>query len=368
MKPKHPYRRQVVLFVLLSVLALTQLGWWIVFQLGEGSRTGRQQREIWEQQINIAQHWAVQQGLDRTAFRDWLAAAFPDLHLRDDGHVAATEEAVARLDRLSGKRMRMFVSEGLFFTLLMAAGVAYVFWTLRREIDVERRHAVFLLATSHELKTPITSLRLYLDTLQNRELPPPQRAELFVTMQQDVERLTDQIDRLLQTQSMLDRRRRPALENTDLAEETAVAVDQMRGLFARSGFDLRVRLEAGLKAMTEPQRWQLVVKNLLENAFKYSPNGGVIEIVLARQRDHVRLTVTDEGIGLERNQLERIFEQFYRVGSEDTRKTRGTGLGLFLVRRIVESFGGRISAASRGLNFGSTFSVEIPLIREHSGE
>lgn len=364
MKPRHPYRRQIVLFVLLSVLAIAQLAWWIVFQVGEGARTGRQQRAIWDQQINIARHWATQHALDPAAFQDWLRTAFPDLYLNDAGRVTVTAEAVARLDRISGRRMRMFVSEGLFFTLLMAAGVAYVFWTLRREIDVERRHAVFLLATSHELKTPITSLRLYLDTLQNRDLPPPQRAELLTTMQRDVERLTGQIDRLLQTQSLLDRRRKPALEITDVTEETAVAVEYVRGRFDLSGFDLRVRLQPGVKALTEPQRWQLVVTNLLENAFKYSPGGGTIDVMLDTHREHARLTVTDQGIGLERSQLERIFEQFYRVGSEDTRRTRGTGLGLFLVRRIVESFGGRCRAASRGLGQGAAFEVEIPLIRE----
>ena len=364
MKVKRSFPRHFLIFLLLSAFGIAQLCWWVIFQVGEGGRVSREQNQVWQQQMAMARQWAAQAHPAPEQFRAWLSA-FPDLQVAANGTgVEVSRTAIARLDHLARGRMRMFIFEGAFFSLLVGAGVIYIYWTLRREVEFERRQAMFLSATSHELRTPITSLRLYLDTLRERELPPEQKAEAMATMQGDLERLSDLINRLLQAQAVTNPTLKPVLQRTDLAEETRFAIEHVQSLFNHGGCELRVSLESGLFAMTEPDRWQTIAKNLLENAHKYSPQGGKVEIELTRAGNRARLTVKDSGIGLSRTDIERVFERFYRVENEDTRRTRGTGLGLYLVRRIAESFGGHAHASSAGLGKGTTITVEIPLARE----
>jgi signal transduction histidine kinase len=364
MKVKRSFPRHFIIFLLLSAFGIAQLVWWVIFQVGEGSRVSREQNRIWQQQMAMAKQWAAQFHPAPEQYRAWLSA-FPDLQMASNGQdVEVRAAAIARLDHLARGRVRMFIFEGAFFSLLVGAGVIYIYWTLRKEVEFEKRQAMFLSATSHELRTPITSLRLYLDTLRERELPPQQKAEVMDTMQGDIGRLNDLIDRLLQAQAITNPTLKPSLQRTDLAEETELAIEHVLPLFNHGGYDLRVNLQPGLIAMTEPNRWQTIVKNLLENAHKYSPQGGVVEVELTRLGNRATLSVRDHGIGLARGDMERIFERFYRVENEDTRRTRGTGLGLYLVRRIAESFGGHAHAASQGLGKGTTLTVDIPLAKE----
>jgi len=203
-----------------------------------------------------------------------------------------------------------------------------------------------------------------MDTLHDRQLTPAQREETFEVMRSDLQRLSDLIDRLLQAQVLMDEHRTLKLELTDLAEETRIAADLLRGAFIHHGIQLDDETEPNLRAMTEPEKWQLLVKNLLDNALKYSQDRGKVSIRLRRNGTYALLIVTDQGIGIEKKELEKIFERFYRIGREETRSTRGTGLGLFLVKRIAESFGGRAWAHSEGIGTGAEFSVEIPLAKE----
>jgi signal transduction histidine kinase len=361
MPSSRPSHKHFVLFLILTVFGFAQLGWWVIFQVREGSRLRAQQTAVWDQQIDTARKWASINRVPAGELRAWLKI-FPDLEISPDGSaVIVTESARRRLELEAGKRVRMFISEGAFFTLLVAAAAAYVYWTLHREMNFERRQSMFLSATSHELRTPLTSLKLYLDTIKDRDPPPAQRAEIVSTMQNDVERLNHLIEQLLQAQSIMNHARKPLLVPTDLAEETRRALDQMSGLFTVAGFHLHVEAAEDLWARTEPLRWQILVKNLLENSYKYSPRGGSVELSLRKNARMARLTVTDHGIGIAKHDLNRIFDRFYRVENEDTRRTQGTGLGLYLVRSIAESFGGTARAESLGLGKGATFIVEIPL-------
>jgi signal transduction histidine kinase len=358
-----PFRRHFILYLILSTLFLTLLVWWIYYQVREGARVTAQQEEIWAREIVTARHWLQDHFIDCDEFRAWLAEAYPDLELTDIGAVSVKEASRVALKRSADKRVRMFASEGSVLILLLIAGVTYVYWALRKEILLERRQSTFLSATSHELKTPITSLRLYLDTLRDRKLSEEKQREVFAIMQQDIERLTNLIDQLLQAQAVI-RKRRFVSERIDLTEETEAALAHDRTHYERLGFELRAKLESGLLALADRMQWQLIVKNLVENAVKYSGEARIVEIKLHRAGPLARLQVTDFGIGMEKQELKRVFDQFYRIGSEDTRSTPGTGLGLFLVRAIADSFKGRAFADSPGLGRGSVFTVDIPLIKD----
>jgi signal transduction histidine kinase len=363
-KPRWPFRRHFVLFLALSAFAFAQLAWWVVFQVEEGARENRIQRSVWAQQIETARVILNSSGKSHEDFRAWLAASFPDLALGPSGVIIVNEAAQARLDRTAHARVRMFAWEGSFFILILLVGVGYMYWTMQREIVFERSQTVFLAATSHELKTPITSLRLYLETLMDRDPPPAQRAEMLATMQKDLERLTDLIDRLLQTQAIAAHRQNPILRPTNLTEETRAVLEQLTGIFDLKGFQLEVALDRDISALADPERWQVVVRNLLDNAFKYSPDGGTVAIRLTRTDSRARLVVTDSGIGFSKAESDRLFDRFYRAGNEDTPRASGTGLGLYLVHGIVESFSGKVSAHSPGPGKGATFTVELPLTAE----
>ncbi len=359
-RPQLPFRRHFVVFIFISIFAVAQLTWWSVFQFKEGRRLLETQDGYWNQQIVVAY---VQRTSMETGYEEWLAKTFPDLEVAANGSIQVKPQAHAEKEQFVHSRTRMFISEGAFFGFIVLIGVLYMLRTLREEIDIEHRQSVFLAATSHELKTPLTSLRMYVDTLNAREFPPAKRAEILETMSVDLDRLNDLIDRLLQAQRVLTPGSEPPMERIDISEETVRAASELSHRIEFAGrHRLNVDTEYGLMAMADPRRWQLVVKNLVDNAVKYSPSGGMIDVFLVRRDKKIELTVSDEGQGFEAGEAARIFERFYRIGDEDTRTTQGVGLGLYLVREIVHSMGGTVAARSQGQGKGSQFIVTIPAL------
>lgn len=348
------------MFTLISIFAVAQLTWWSVFQYQEGQRLLETQDGYWNQQIVVAY---VQRSSMETGFEEWLAETFPDLEVAASGSIQVKQQAHDEKEQFVDSRTRMFISEGAFFGFIVLIGVLYMLRTLREEIDIEHRQSVFLAATSHELKTPLTSLRMYVDTLSAREFPPAKRAEILETMSVDLDRLNDLIDRLLQAQRVLTPGAELPLERIDISEETVRSVSELSRRIEFAGrHRLNVDTEYGLMAMADPRRWQLVVKNLIDNAVKYSPNGGMIDVFLARRDNKIELAVSDTGQGFEPEEAARIFERFYRIGDEDTRTAQGVGLGLYLVREMVQSMGGTVAARSQGPGKGSQFIVSIPAL------
>ncbi len=359
--PKLPFRRHFVVFALISFFALAQLTWWSIFQYSEGRRLIETQNGYWNQQIVVAY---IQRETIDTGFNTWLSQTFPDLEITPGGQIEVRAAARERLDDFVKSRMRMFISEGIFFGFIVLIGVLYMFRTLREEIDIEHRQSVFLAATSHELKTPLTSLRIYVDTLNEREFPAEKRKEILETLSVDLDRLNDLIDRLLQAQKVLTPGTALPLERTDVSEETVRAVNDLAHRIEFSGkHRLNVDTEFGLQALADPRRWQMVVKNLVDNAVKYSPDGGMIDIFLTSHNGKIELTVSDQGQGFNPDEAKRIFERFYRIGNEDTRTTQGVGLGLYLVREIVHSMKGTVAARSQGPGKGSQFIIHLPALK-----
>ena len=248
---------------------------------------------------------------------------------------------------------------GSLLFMLLIAGLVLIVLLLLREVRLNERQSNFVSAVTHELKTPVASLKLYLDTLEYREVPKERRTEFYRTMRQDIDRLNSTINSVLSAAMYTDR---PVSDPRplDLVRVVRRAVDLTVTRFQLPAEAVRCSTPASLGILGDMQALETVILNLLDNAVKYSKERMQIEVdVWADDQAHVR--VRDRGIGMSRTHLPFIFTRFYRIGAEVRRSRTGTGLGLFIVRSIVKGHRGTISADSPGPDRGSTFMISLPL-------
>jgi signal transduction histidine kinase len=253
---------------------------------------------------------------------------------------------------------------GSLLFLLLIAGLVLIVILLLREVRLNERQSNFVSAVTHELKTPVASLKLYLDTLEYREVPPERRTEFYRTMRQDIERLNSTINNVLSAAMYTDR---PVADPrpVDLARLARRAVDLTLTRHQLARESIRYEGPDGLRVAGDPQALETAVLNLLDNAVKYSRDRLQVEIEVWGDADgQAHLRVRDHGIGMSRTHLPFIFSRFYRIGAEVRRSRTGTGLGLFIVRAIVKGHRGTITADSPGPDRGSTFTISLPGLLE----
>jgi len=281
------------------------------------------------------------------------------------GILAAPETAGPRA--VAPARVVAYFFGSLLF-LLLIAGLVLIVLLLLREVRLNERQSNFVSAVTHELKTPVASLKLYLETLELRELPPERRAEFYRTMRQDIERLNVTINNVLNAAMYTDR---PVAEPRplDLARlaRRAAELTTTRHQLAKDA--IRCEGPASLRVAGDAQALETALLNLLDNAVKYSKENVRVEIEVWGDGDgqaHVR--VRDHGIGISRTHLPFIFTRFYRIGAEVRRSRTGTGLGLFIVRSIVKGHKGSIAVDSPGPDRGASFTITLPGLLEPEGE
>jgi len=253
---------------------------------------------------------------------------------------------------------------GIFFFLVLTAGVVLNTVFLVREVRRNERQDSFLNAVTHELKTPIASIRLYLETLQRREVPEAQRQEFYRIMLADSDRLLGTVEQVLKAGELGTRRPhdRVLIELAPLVADCIAITLQRNHLPAESIQLAPIPGAIRLRVRAIPEDLRTAVLNILDNAVKYSPSGVHIQCSIAIVRfTQVALTVTDSGVGLAPDQLKRIFKRFYRVPGRIAVRIKGTGIGLFLVRSIARQHGGDVSASSPGPNLGTTITLTLPL-------
>ena len=253
---------------------------------------------------------------------------------------------------------------GLIFFLFIIAGLVLNTIFLVREIRRNEQHDSFINAVTHELKTPVASIRLYLQTLQTRELDADRRREFYRIMLEDSDRLLHTIEQVLRAGSAGSRFRRGARSRVDLAEIAKECVELARTRFHLDAGALtyHARVDPGRAVVLgDSDELKAAVWNLLDNAVKYSPAGVTIDVRLEEfDEQRVAIRVTDRGVGISPVELKRIFRRFYRIPASVAVRAKGSGLGLFIVRSVARKHRGRAFAESLGAGQGSTFTLLLP--------
>ena len=232
---------------------------------------------------------------------------------------------------------------------------------LVREILEGRRQVRFIDSVTHELKSPLASLKLCVETLDRRALTEEKRHELRAMMLDDIDRLSAFIDDVLQASRVGYDSGDRAWAEVDLRNLMERCVSRVRARHNAPAGSLVVDAPTGLRVLTDETALEVVLRNLLDNAVKYSPNEVFVVVHAHQEGDRVHLHVRDRGIGIPTQHIKRIFDRFYRAPVEPVNAQRGTGLGLYVASQLVRQMGGTLEAASAGSGRGTTMSFSLPV-------
>ena len=311
-------RRLQIAFIVLLAVSSAQLAWWLVDQV-------RYTAEV------------------RTLLRTEHAAP----------------AAMAQFDRARFHRLNRYAWEGAFFLAVLLGSMGVVSHALREEGALRRRQEDFVAAVSHELKSPVASLRLSVETLAMRDPPAARRAELLDRQIADLSRLERTIGNILDA-SRLGAVRSAEPGTVVLAEAVETALEELRAQAAELGVVLAADVPRDLVVRADAEGTRTILRNLLHNAIRAAA-GGHVSVMVAKDKGGVRLIVRDTGIGFPPHEGARLFDKFYRLDGAERGRMTGTGLGLYLVRRYAELDGARVSGESEGPGRGATFIVTWPV-------
>ena len=253
---------------------------------------------------------------------------------------------------------------GLLLLLVLLGGVTVNTLFLVREIRRNEQQDAFINAVTHELKTPVASIRLYLQTLQTRAVDDDKRKEFYGIMLSDSDRLLDTIEQVLRTGRIGSRGRGPNLTPIDLNGVVEECVGRTRALYHISPDQLVFRSGPPVTIRADMEEVRAALSNLIDNAVKYSGDDVRVTVETTPVNDHsVAVRVRDHGPGIPKTELKQIFKRFHRVPGTGGVRIPGTGLGLYIVRSVAKRHGGRAWAESEGVGRGSTFVLQLPIAR-----
>ena len=266
---------------------------------------------------------------------------------------------------LNWRKVAWLVLGIIFFSAIIAGLILNTIF-LVREIRRNEQHDAFINAVSHELKTPIASIRLYLQTLKRHAVEPEKQREFYDIMLADTDRLLRTVEQVLLAGQIAHRRSQPHEELIDLREMARSCLDLARTHYPQlpaESFHYAESFDNGEKALVKGNAddLRIAIANLIDNAVKYSNKPVRVNVDVAAVEDgRVLVRVRDQGVGIPSKELKRIFKRFYRVPGRLMAQIKGTGLGLFIVQAIIEKHGGSINAESAGEGQGSIFTIRLP--------
>jgi two-component system, OmpR family, sensor histidine kinase SenX3 len=265
---------------------------------------------------------------------------------------------------LNWRRVVPLVLGVIFFGLIIAGMVVNTIFLIR-EIRRNEQQDSFLNAVTHELKTPIASLRLYLETLESREIDEAQRRNFYRIMLTDTDRLLGTVEQVLKAGEVRHRQDRKSWQEVDFSflVRNALELTRLRHHLPPEALRFGTLPDGEVLVVGNPEELRTVVFNIFDNAVKYSgEKKDIVVDVRTPSMDSVLLSVNDRGIGIPRTELKRIFKRFHRARTATAGEVKGTGLGLFIVRSVVRRYGGDVYAESAGEGRGSTFVIRLPRV------
>jgi signal transduction histidine kinase len=253
---------------------------------------------------------------------------------------------------------------GVLLLGIVLSGVMLNTLFLVREIRRNEQHDAFINAVTHELKTPVASIRLYLETLQTHALDDAKRGEFYHTMLADSDRLLGTIEQILRTGRLGPGNRKPDFTDVELTAVVEESVARARTIYHLPPESLKFDRGPHVTIRGDLDEIQAAVSNLIDNAVKYSDKRVDVTVGLGRDDPrYVTMRVIDRGAGIAGSELKRIFRRFYRAPGSLATRIKGTGLGLYIVRSVARRHGGRVWAESEGPGHGSTFVLQLPILR-----
>jgi two-component system sensor histidine kinase CiaH len=262
-------------------------------------------------------------------------------------------DAVA-IENSANRKTIQFISEGTTFLVLILVGAVFVFRATRKQIKLSQQQQNFMMAVTHELKTPIAVAQLNLETLQKRQLTEDKRQMLIGNTLQEANRLNTLCNNILFAAQLDAGAYAATKQEVNFSDLLEGCVDSFKKRFSTRMIDEKIT--ESIYMIGEPLLLQMLVNNLMDNANKYAGKGSPITISLHQLKDQIEFSVADLGEGIAEEEKNKIFQKFYRVGEENTRRTKGTGLGLYLCKKIVQGHAGRIFVSNNQPQ-GSIFTV-----------
>lgn len=313
------------LIVLLFAYIITQFLWWEILLVRQNLQISDEKQKLME--LSISDHIKLSTEIDL-------------------------------LQKSKINKTLMIVGEGTIFLLLLVYGINLIRKANKKERDLFDQKNNFLLSITHELKTPLATTKLQLQTLKKHQLPIDKQQELIEVAINESNRLNVLIDNVLLATRMQQNDYVISKENIDLSDfvNSIVHANYKREIEKK---ELTIEIEPEVYSNIDKIAFPSIVTNLIDNAFKYSSELIEVTLVLKRDGTNMALQVYDKGIGISNEEKEKIFQQFYRSGNEETRRTKGTGLGLFIVKYLVEKHSGSISVKNN-LPQGSVFEISLP--------
>lgn len=252
---------------------------------------------------------------------------------------------------------------GMIFFAAIITGLVLNTIFLIREIKRNEQHDAFLNAVTHELKTPIASIRLYLDTLKSRDVPEEKKREFYDIMLNDSDRLLNTVELVLQASRTRDSKRILNTSEINIASLLEECIQRISNRYSLPPDAITLAAEKDVTINGDRAELQIAFANLLDNAVKYSDKDVKVSVEIdASDEKDLEVSIQDSGAGMDAGELKRIFRRFYRIPNISTQNAKGTGLGLSIVSAIIERHGGKINAESKGVGHGSKFIVKLPKI------
>lgn len=319
-------KRALGLFIFITVVLFAQAAWWVAFMA-----------RLLDEKVDMA--------IDLGA----------DLRYVDQ----VQKEEIAR--------QIMVGMEGVFFLVLVGVGCYLIYRALVKNEELNFHQQNFLMAVTHELKTPLASMRIYLDTLKSDKISEERKMQIIPRLKEDVNRLEKLVENILEAGRFERSGYKLNFEWFNLSELVDESLNKIAGYNLKKELVInKTEFKEDIYYYGDPLALGRALESILENSLKYNDKDKIIiDVSLTNSDKKLIIKIHDNGIGLEKKNLNNIFERFYRVGHEMVRNSSGSGLGLYLCREVIKAHKGNIEARSQGLGEGVEFSINLKVLKNY---